>query len=238
MAGPGVHLPYETMRTPVRSEADAFWLTIGAATLLAVSVVIGWLSEPLAGVVVFAVVGVAALVAYAYFALSDRPASLREALGRPRPRGSARRVLVVANEVLAGSELGEVVQRHNERVEVDVLAPVLASRAHFGTSDIDREVADARVRLERSLSWVREQGIVARGEVGDPNPITALQDQLRDFGADEVIVVTHPRDRETWQERGELARLQGELDIPVTHLVVAEDGCRHGSCEARGPAKG
>ena len=74
--------------------------------------------------------------------------------------------------------------------------------------------------LERSLAWARERRIAARGEVGDPNPTTAIEDELRDFGADELIVVTHPRDRETWQERGELARLRRELDVPVTHVVV------------------
>ena len=87
-------------------------------------------------------------------------------------------------------------------------------------SDIDRELAEARTRLERSLAWAHEHKLVARGEVGDPNPTTALEDELRSFGADEVIVVTHPRDRETWQERGELARLRRELDVPVTHVVV------------------
>lgn len=80
--------------------------------------------------------------------------------------------------------------------------------------------AEARTRLERSLAWAREHKIVARGEVGDPNPTTALEDALRTFGADEVIVVTHPRDRETWQERGELARLRRELNVPVTQVVV------------------
>jgi GABA permease len=131
------------------------------------------------------------------------------------------RVLVVANEALAGAEIGELILRHGrEQVEVDVLAPVLASHVHYAVSDIDRELGDARSRLERSLAWAHEQRIAARGAVGDPNPTTALEDELRTFGADEVIVVTHPRDRETWHERGELGRLRRELDVPVTHVVV------------------
>ena len=77
-------------------------------------------------------------------------------------------------------------------------------------------------RLERSLAWARERGIAARGEIGDPNPTSAIEDELRDFGADEVLVVTHPRERQTWQERGELERLQRELDVPVTHIVAGE----------------
>jgi hypothetical protein len=74
------------------------------------------------------------------------------------------------------------------------------------------------------LAWAHERRIVARGEVGDPSPTTAIADELRAFGADEVIVVTHPRDRQTWQERGELARLRRELRVPVSHVVIpAED---------------
>ena len=53
-----------------------------------------------------------------------------------------------------------------------------------------------------------------------PTQRTALEDQLRDFGADEVIVVTHPRERGSWQERGELERLRRELDVPVTHVIL------------------
>jgi hypothetical protein len=144
-------------------------------------------------------------------------------------------VLVVANVALVGPELRELIRRRGgEHVEVGVLAPVLASRIHYGVSDIDLELADGRARLERSLAWARERRIVARGEVGDPNPTTAIEDELRAFGADELIVVTHPRDRETWQERSELARLRRELDVPVTHVVV-----RNGRAEQQtsiGPA--
>jgi hypothetical protein len=72
------------------------------------------------------------------------------------------------------------------------------------------------------LAWVREQGIDVRGEVGDPSPTTAIEDELRKFGADEVIVVTHPTASQTWQERGELERLRRELDVPVTQVVVGD----------------
>jgi hypothetical protein len=75
-------------------------------------------------------------------------------------------------------------------------------------TDIDRELNEARERLECCLAWARANGLDARGEVGDVSATTAIEDELRDFGADEVIVVTHPRDRETWQERGELERLR------------------------------
>ena len=71
------------------------------------------------------------------------------------------------------------------------------------------------------MSWAQSLGVSVRGEVGDPSPTTALEDELRDFGADEVIVVTHPRKSQTWQERVELDRLQHELDVPVTQVVLS-----------------
>jgi hypothetical protein len=187
-------------RVPFGSEAGAFRFTLGAAMVIGASVLIGWLDEPGAGLVVFAAATVSAALSRLCAAVRDRPASLRRAVseagvGRAGPQ-AVHHVLVVANETLAGAELSELILRHGcEHVE-------------------------ARTRLERSLAWAHEQKIVARGEVGDPNPTTALEDELRTFGADEVIVVTHPRDRETWQERGELARLRRELDVPVTHVVV------------------
>lgn len=194
------------------------------AAVIAVSVVLGIVVTPLVGVAAFVLALVIAGVAYLRADNPDRRTPLREAEHEPHPHGGApgtRHVLVVANETLSGEELSErITHGDSAHVEVDVLAPVLTSHLHYTMSDIDSELASARTRLDRSLTWASAHGIVARGEVGDPNPTTALEDQLRDFGADEVIVVTHPREQETWQERGELERLRRELDVPVTHLCV------------------
>jgi len=216
------------MRLPVRSETEAFRLAVVSAVAIGISVLIGWLIEPLVGAVVFGCVFVLAAVAYVRAENPDRRTVLRDAAHERHPHGAAtgtRHVLVVANETLAGDQLHERLTRANgERVEIDVLAPVLTSHLHYGVSDIDRELAEARTRLERSLAWAQEHGVVAHGEVGDPNPNVAIEDELRDFGADEVIVVTHARERETWQEHGELGRLSRELDVPVTHVIVGDSG--------------
>lgn len=210
------------MRFTVRSESAAFRLTVVAALLIGCSLVAGWLTTPLVGAVVFALIGLVLLIVHLRKPDPDRGYGLREAVRDPHPHGApsgVRHVLVVANEALAGDELSRKIATGGTRVEVDILAPVLTSHAHFATSDIDREVASAQARLDRSLAWAHEHGFVARGEIGDPNPLTAIEDELRDFGADEVIVVTHPRTRATWQERRELKRLRGELDMPVTHVA-------------------
>ncbi|MGZ6574324.1 MAG: hypothetical protein ACXVHB_24310 [Solirubrobacteraceae bacterium] len=214
------------MRTPIRSELEAFRLTLAGAVLLGASLLIGWLIEPLAGVVVFVILVAVAVVAYLRAPNPDRPTVLRDAARAPHPPRAvdeARHVLVIANETLSGDDLHERIAGSGaERVMVDVLAPLLTSHAHAAVSDIDRERAEARVRLERSLAWAREHGIRARGEIGDPSPSTAMADELRRFGADEVIVVTHSRERQSWQERGELKRLRSELDVPVVQVIIDE----------------
>jgi uncharacterized membrane protein len=215
------------MRTPIRSELEAFRFTLGGVLLICAALLVGWLLVPLAGVAVFAVGATAALIAYLRAPNPDRRAPLREAAQAPHPHGARtarRRVLVVANEALGGYELRKRLAGAERRhVEIDVLAPVLTSRAHYAVSDVDRELEQARARLERSLAWARAHGIEAHGEVGDPNPTTAIEDELRDFGADEVIVVTRPAKREIWQERDELERLRRELDVPVTQVVAEDD---------------
>jgi hypothetical protein len=215
------------MRAPIRSEPDAFRLSLLAAAAVVVCLLAGWALAPPVGVALFAVALAAALVVYLRAPNPDRRRVLQEAAHARHPHGApagVRHVLVVANDTLAGEELRErIVGGDGAPVEVDVLAPVLTSPVHLGVTDVDRETRAAQRRLERSLAWARAQRIRARGSVGRTTPELSIEDELRDFGADEVIVVTHPRGRETWQERRELERLQAELDVPVTHLVVGGD---------------
>lgn len=223
-----VHSVHGEMRSPIRSESEAFRLAVATALATGVAILIGSLTEALVGVAAFAVMLLLAVIAYLRAVNPDRREPLRRAALADHPHGGApgeRHVLVVANEVLSGEGLRErIVGEAGGRVQLDVLAPVLASRVHHGVSDIDRELEEARTRLDRSLQWTREQGIEARGEVGDPSATTAIEDELRDFGADEVIVVTHAVELMTWQEREELQRLRDQLDLPVVHVVRGAPG--------------
>jgi GABA permease len=207
------------MRIPILTETYFFRL----ALLIAASLALGAASSPLAGVLLFAA-GMLAAVAYEMVNPKPRRSSLREAVHathRHGSRGEQRHVLVVADSVLGGDGLRRALsERDGAALRLDVLAPVLSSRTHYWTSDLDAEIDEARRRLEASLAWLAAQGIDARGEVGDPDPLTAIEDELRDFGADEVIVVTGVRDRSNRAEADVLARLKAELDVPVSHIVV------------------
>jgi hypothetical protein len=64
-------------------------------------------------------------------------------------------------------------------------------------------------------------GLRARGYVGDHHdPNTALEDALREFAADEVLVSTHPPERSRWLEAGVVERARRDIPLPVTHVVV------------------
>jgi len=209
---------------PILSETDAFRLTAITALLVIVAGLVGWLTAPLIGVVLFVVAALGALVAYMRGPEPGRTKPLRRAARERHPHGpppGVRRLLIVANEALDGDELdARIRSRGEDNIEVDVLAPVLTSRTHLATTDIDRERRRARERLFRSLVWANKHGIVAHGRVGDPSPTTALEDALRDFGADEVIVATGAEQAGRWQERIEIERLREELDVPVHQVTI------------------
>ena len=219
------------MRNPVRSETDAFYLAYGGAALTGASLAVGALVDPLVGVALFAG-GVFATVVWEIAARDpDRRRPLREAAtaGRSAGPSTRRRVLVVANRTLHGEELrAELRRRAAAGAEVHVVAPILASRAHYIASDIDTELAEARERLAAALAWARAEGIPAVGRVGDANAaLGAIEDELRLLGADEVIISTHPPGKSNWLETGIVTRLRDELDIPVTHVIVDLDAAAH-----------
>jgi hypothetical protein len=99
----------------------------------------------------------------------------------------------------------------------------MASRAHHWAGDVDREQEQAQARLEASLAWASEQGFVAKGEVGDHDAMAAIEDELRDFGADEVIIVTQPSERTSWLASRMLSQLKTQLEVPVREIVMPDE---------------
>ena len=63
-------------------------------------------------------------------------------------------------------------------------------------------------------------GIDAEGMVGDAQPLLAIEDALRAYPADQVLVLTHPPERSRWLERGLIERARARFDLPVSHAIV------------------
>lgn len=205
------------MQNPFRSEEAAFrflLLTLGAFALIAVAALI----ETWLGVATWIVLTVGA-VGWYLRGRSEPPAQQHVAhVGPP----DVRRVLVVANETVESDELLDAVRERCQGVKADVLvvAPALNSRLKHWTSDEDGARGEAGERLGRSLARLEAAGVNARGEVGDDDPLQAIEDALHTFGADEIVVATHPVGRSNWLERGVVAGARERFDVPVTHVIV------------------
>ena len=208
-------------RNPFRSEAEAYrflLMTVGYFALIVVAASIAtWL-----GVVVFA-----ALTAIG-IGLWMRTRSNEPVVKTVVPRLGAedeRRILVIANETVGGEELREILRSKAEGVheQVLVVCPALNSAVRHWASDEDGARTAAQQRLDRSLARLQEDGIQAWGEVGDGDPLQAMEDALRTFGADEIVISTHPEGRSNWLERNVVGSARERFDVPITHVVVDLD---------------
>lgn len=210
------------MRNPFRSEAEAYrflFLTIAACTVVVLASLLGgaW-----AGVPVWLVVTAAA--AFFYLRQGRAGRLLRTA---PAHVGAEdeRRILVVADETVTGERLSREIERaalgHRERVLI--VCPALVSPLRRWTSDVDHARAQAQCRLDESLTQLRNARIEAEGEVGDADPLRAIEDALRTFGADEIIICTHPEAGSNRLERGVVPAARERFALPITHVVVDQD---------------
>ncbi|HEV3362934.1 MAG TPA: hypothetical protein VG795_02130, partial [Acidimicrobiia bacterium] len=94
---------------------------------------------------------------------------------------SGRHVLVVANETVDGATLAERLREDQAGPgTVFVVAPMLVESAlKHEMGDVDDARCPAEERLEHLISELREAGVEADGEVGDSDPILAIQDELQ-----------------------------------------------------------
>ncbi len=58
------------------------------------------------------------------------------------------------------------------------------------------------------------------GVVGDPDPVDAVLDALKEFPADEVVVSTLPHALSHWLRRDVPGRLRKACEVPVTHVAA------------------
>jgi hypothetical protein len=203
---------------PFRSEAEAFRFLIGAIVYFAAIAIASALGGWKAGVPVFAVLSAIVFWLWVRARRAERP--IRTA---PRPHAPGeRRILVIANETVGGRTLREMIRERSEgvRAEILVVTPALNSPLRHWASDEDDARAAAQERLEASLRQLASAGLRARGEVGDGDPLQAMEDALRTFGADEIILSTHPEGRSHWLERGVVTKARERFAVPITHVVV------------------
>jgi hypothetical protein len=137
---------------------------------------------------------------------------------------AAKTVLVVANETLGGRQLLDAIQ---ERADSDTRFVLVLpqSRPRSGLVVYNDAVFDAaQARVDLALEVIRGMGIRAIGEVGDPDPFTAILDAIPEYRPQEIIISTYPEARSGWLRRDLIERVREATGLPVTHLVQDIDG--------------
>src|SRR5919198_6755128 len=208
------------MHNPLRSEREVFRAVIVVAVAAGAVVVLTVLTRPAVGAALLAAeigLGVGLLWRAGRGTLPHQAEVSRR-------HDSTYRILVVANETVGGRALLEEIKNRckGRTSEILVVVPALtSSHLEYWASDVDAAIAEARQRLEDSLRAMESAGLTARGDVGDHHePNAALEDALRYFAADEVIISTHPPHKSKWLERGVVERAREEIPLPITHVVV------------------
>jgi hypothetical protein len=136
---------------------------------------------------------------------------------------ASKTVLVVANETIGGRKLlEEVKSRAGDDLRFVLCVP--QNRPRAGLVIYDDAVFDAaQARIDLAVEVMRDMGIRAIGEVGDPDPFTATIDAVREYKPQEIIISTYPETRSGWLRRDLIDRVGEATGIPVTHVITDVD---------------
>jgi hypothetical protein len=135
---------------------------------------------------------------------------------------TSHRVLAIVTDSIDGpGPIEELRGPDGNGVEIRVIVPAVeASPLRHTLGDIDEPRRQAEQRLEASLRSLRNGGVDASGEVGDPDPIQAAQDALLEAPADEVLIFEREADQARWFEDGLFDKARAELEPPLRMVVV------------------
>ena len=133
------------------------------------------------------------------------------------------RILVVAHSDADGAQLVRLLQAHERdgANEVRIVVPALTMPLKRLAGDVDDEIRDAEASAERLVEEAGAPDRVAAGGVGDADPRLAVEDALRVFAADEVVVIPPSEDELGAYRIPGPEETFGRVRLPVT--VVADD---------------
>jgi len=131
------------------------------------------------------------------------------------------KLLVVTPEPVDANLLRETLGDEVRGAEVMVLSPATnQSKVAFWMSDSDDAIAEAVRAEEETVERLEEAGIDAAGDVGESEPVQAIDDALATFRADRIVIFSHPEGDRDYREDEALTAGEARWNVPVTHALI------------------
>jgi hypothetical protein len=135
------------------------------------------------------------------------------------------KLLVSTAEPISADLLRSVAGAQPDDAEVLVISPASThSPLRFWVSDVDEAIAHADEVQTETVERLAEAGIDARGEVGDSEPLVAIEDALRTFAADRIVLVEHPPGDRDYKEDSIADEVRERFGLPVDVGSVSKEG--------------
>ena len=132
------------------------------------------------------------------------------------------KLLVITSEPIAADDLRAAIgSEATDDAEVLVIAPALHKSAlRFWLSDADKAIARAQTVQQDSVDQLDDDDIIATGDTGESEPMTAIADSLQTFPADRVALFIHTESEQSYRESTTAAEITERFGLPVTVSAI------------------
>jgi hypothetical protein len=133
------------------------------------------------------------------------------------------KLLVLTSEPISARQLQAALPRDldPQDAEVMLVAPAFHENAlRFWVSDADDAIARAEAIRRESVEQLGAQGVPASGDTGEADPLDAIEDALKTFDADRIVLFTHPKSEQRYREDVDEAEIAERFGRPVDRAQV------------------
>lgn len=133
------------------------------------------------------------------------------------------KVLVVASEPVDAEVVDSVADDTID--EVRVIAPTLTGSAlRYWMNDTDAALERAQEVVDESLAELAGSGLEASADAPtDDEPAITIDDAVRTFDPDQILVLKHSPGDEAYRESGLVEEIAEVTDVPIDVREVASD---------------
>ncbi len=170
--------------------------------------------------------GFLAVSTLVWIAVRQRP---RGPIETASPRDDRRHLLIVLSRALDDPQaIGRVAAAYRAdqatgAADVLVLAPARSRLLDRWANDLGPAREEAQRKLVLSVASLSKADVSAEAAVGDEDVVQAVEDRLREFPADEVILVTGPPDEDP-DGHSAAAELRQRLRQPFEQVIESGAG--------------